>query len=1579
MPLPLPADPATSTLYLDWVRANAPECEPRALDLLDFLDERMRWSGLKPEYLQGAMVGRLRDAGLAVEHEPWLSDTVAHRLLRFGGKHATAAYLRARELESEHGLARDPHHTVENALLFARLGLLPTSEVSAHRHRLAEHRSAEEAHREFVRFLDAWATGGGVAAAQVSYPHTRASVGVAPPANLAAQIRASVKTLGLGKEASAEETSRTLGRYLAAARGNPVPDGLLKQAAEVFAKAPPAPEDRGGIAALFPTSVTDGAAWLRLLESAGIADAMADGRVRPDGGYSAWLSRFHHMYTHMWTRGCVGTQSLPDELFALLPRLAPRLRAENLPVRLFEGRYRHNRVDSRLLIACDDHRIPVDAPEEETRRIRRSVQQARNPRRSPSPEVVQEVEQWIEDLRSVPLGEAEHVLAELDLRLTHLVMGGMDGLQESLDGLDLAEPLARTLQFGIPAEHTWPAFEEAVEEVGGRPGGILGMTSTWPVLTVYGRGAAVAVDHQGRRGSCAFSLPEEAAAHVVHYVGGDFLVTWLHSEDVGSQWPRQPRAFWCSAPDDTFELDSDPGLFDYGSAHRYDLGLVLESPDRGRYDKERVLRPGDRTGVTYGRDHATDGTRVWTDGGRWEAGATELDPATGAALARSSPGFLTPDPRLDYGDLLSTRLHLVRLPEGVSDSPLGAGDGLAGARVVWIGPGAEGDRYAERALEGTDGRRAAFQEHRDLTYWGVLRMPDNPAEGLLAYRWQAGHTVIQCRDTTDDTLLWETWAYPKGGLKNLDLVGRRPLTPPPAYWHFLAPRAPESTRALRELDTGTARQLVEIALTTSVPRDPAPAVALPEIAEQVSRARAAAVREALPVLLPGVTEPAVADGVVWAVLWTVELRLKVAGMSDRTARIRSGTPPRPAGEAPDQDLAAAVSGLVPKKAFKLGFPTLPGMISSIAADGARLSGRASEEDRRLSPPGTPAASWTHFFGVPDAAMWRLATGALTGRKADALIALLRTWAGQPFAEQGTGWVLGTASGTALAPLLAQGEAVITEPPLDGQRYAHTNGKAPAPHWSDRYLPQRRYSYVRWESAPTPEGAEESEPLRIERDEVGRLRRFLDLLDRNGPVSAEPEAVKVFRKHTGVMKPVAEFVLSGQAGWPRSVPPTSKGAQTEYRKTGATLSEADTTRFLGAAVPDDPAELWKPGGTVAAAERMALMWVELLGVRPSKSDPAAILADLPALLQKEMDLGPEWAAQLTEPAVATTAAIEGSTDWSRSLTLSKAFGPLVHEPGNSERLHDFPEDEGTRPYLRTASLLAWALTELPVGHPAQARVAGLHERMTERLRSPDVYVPVVPHLQDGQLDGWSERVGAAEVRVGAEGQLEPGTGHSLHGDAILALPRSGVYRFPNALMLTSGLFEEEGFQRCTRALDEFDMYELALTVLQARVVCGGGLARMVERAADAPVPVGGFEVDPRLSAPELVAEVSGKFGVDAAASALYLQLLTLAHPTDRRVRRWNGWSAGQHQKAAVQLLENGLVTKGKRTKAGRTLFLPGGWTELKAPFPSMETVKLGTHLLAVDYLGRVRGTFSRPLPVAPPHEMFSAAWQSHSTG
>ncbi|MEU6293961.1 hypothetical protein [Streptomyces erythrochromogenes] len=70
---------------------------------------------------------------------------------------------------------------------------------------------------------------------------------------------------------------------------------------------------------------------------------------------------------------------------------------------------------------------------------------------------------------------------------------------------------------------------------------------------------------------------------------------------------------------------------------------------------------------------------------------------------------------------------------------------------------------------------------------------------------------------------------------------------------------------------------------------------------------------------------------------------------------------------------------------------------------------------------------------------------------------------------------------------------------------------------------------------------------------------------------------------------------------------------------------------------------------------------------------------------------------------------------------------------------------------------------------------------------------------------------------------------------------------------------------------------------------------------------------------------------------------------------------------------------KRARAGRSVFLPGEWTELKAPHLPVETVKLASHLASPLWRGEVLAPFVRLLPTAPLHGLFAQAWARTSGG
>lgn len=272
--------------------------------------------------------------------------------------------------------------------------------------------------------------------------------------------------------------------------------------------------------------------------------------------------------------------------------------------------------------------------------------------------------------------------------------------------------------------------------------------------------------------------------------------------------------------------------------------------------------------------------------------------------------------------------------------------------------------------------------------------------------------------------------------------------------------------------------------------------------------------------------------------------------------------------------------------------------------------------------------------------------------------------------------------------------------------------------------------------------------------------------------------------------------------------------------------------------------------------------------------------------------------------------------------------------------------------------------LPVGDPRRLGVPKLHARILARLANPELL-----------LFG-----GSRALKIEGKPYVAPGyqSNPSQHGvdNGAIVVAHGYVYFRPARI-------SEADAENRARARDASELhYPMAVFpwsglyhVWQAAL--SPGVAALVARAVDTPVPAGGSELDPRLSAPAVVDAVQARHGLDRDAATLYLQLLTLVDCGDAPTRELNGWTQTKHKKAAAALVSAGLVQEIKQPRANRKFVLEGPWEQLFPPHPAVERSKLALYDARMDS-GALAAPLGRLLPLRPLHELFAAAWRHASS-
>ncbi|MEU4693577.1 hypothetical protein [Actinoplanes sp. NPDC023714] len=1430
---------------------------------------------------------------------------------------AGTCFTEARRAEQVHGLAVDEDRVRDVHLEFAFAGALTAAMLAEYARGVVVRRPAAEAY-DLVRTLAL----------------RRVAGGLPPHASMAADLARLAKAAGLDPEEQADAIVPRLLTYPAMGRAHP---SVWKAYRKSLVRAGKRDDEvRSRLLAIVPeppgwrSDITD--QWLEILEASGAAaDLIAGTGAGADPGAPArWLGRIL-----AGRRANRASEKRSEPLLGLIGRMLPRL-AAGPAVPIADSLWR---VELDVLDLCLSAGVPVEIGE----RVRRSGF---------------DVAEWADD--DGP-GRRDLAAIAADPRWRPVLrQGARDAIRRLRSGDSLTGPALpeQTLRHAFGAAGVRDVLVELVTELAGRAGDgtlrslDLHLTELAPLWSPHGM--ALAPEAFRRLGaidmaavltrSLRAGLPEELAWPAYEEVTGR-----LKAVRIGESWPEllvhDQHAAHVIAPDGTVTEHH----------FRYPAGGHPHAPQRWSETACRLV-DGDLLVMWRGEEGGA---------GYWSSRPSEII----AAEMRSEPVLWNApaEPLPVPGGGLTTGGRPVHPGDAHGPGtahPL-ASDGRAFWRCEYVpgrnGPGhwqwrefdprtgAGGRVSVPSFFASGDGELDAFASRLRPIPAAFAASPLGaaplPGDGASPGGGSPAGAAASAGGG-DAGLLggWRTSVAADGTQAGEGVDGRRAVLPPGADGVLVGaltlpgaeaplPITQDGDHRNGRLTVWTAdggHQLVTQSQVTSLlpplawwhalrPRDEAGSAALRTLAAPVASALIAVdgsvtktleVRDAvtanLEAHLPGVTDPTLRARLA-------EVIARAVRMNRRLTEVTAHLQAEPETEA---DLPPAVSDEALDKAWE----GLTGSRRSYYSGTAGLRHETMQQIRAVADHlggsagdlAVPAVSggWTTLLGGLGAVALRAASPVTGDADREALAAFLSVVAGSPLTGEG-------------APM----RVVVASQKREGAREVEVHrdgGRVTVLFPPDNY---------HWSSAPvwdriavqvSPDGSFTAPPESAVRDEAypsgrmttDRLERFAGLLAARGPAPWRPESAEALAEATGMTRAEAVLLLAGLPGindWEANfLSPeqrTTLGLTAAHAKVGREALRDLTARqrvtLLDAAMPADPAALWETGPDVAA---VAEQWVRFRGRR------VAVPEKLVAALARHVDRV-------------------------RPVTLLQAIadprpGDWLSTDGRSEMTHynhlTTTADDGTafeQEHLHAAAAaLPWLAYHLGWDDPLRRRLPEALRLVRERLRNPELLV------------GWAF-FEAKNRPAGLPALVERETNNDWMYLHLAPAKLTGLD--DPAILYTD------------------DATRTALRIL---------LSDWIDAAVATPPDASGDPHDPRVAVPELVGEVAGQLGLDTDAAAYYLQLLALPDPTDANVQAWNGWKAAGLRNAREALLAAGLVVAAKRERAGRPVFLPGGWLAARTPMLPVETWKAEMYEHAVQ-----QRLVTRSLP-----DQFAMAW-SRVTG
>ncbi|MEU6716066.1 DUF4132 domain-containing protein [Nonomuraea sp. NPDC046802] len=1080
-------------------------------------------------------------ATLPADHLPLFWEEAGRMFIAAGrDKQGALQFARARKADRHAAKSIDPARRRAVFLEFALAGALPAKDIKAYVGELSQGPDPVAAYGE-LRELALRRTTGGLA----PWPEMLAQIG-----KLAKAAKLDVVTehrLLLESLMDAPALWRSADGFWTAQRKLLLPvvaasAALRKRLTWRLTEAPPSEMD---------------AWWFDLLKESGALDDLA-----ADAG--EWLSAMLGRYSG------VSSPSVPEELLRLLPQLAGRIREAGTPVRFDVGAPDdYHNIDAVALASCLEVGIPLadPGPAARLRNWQGPAQvdlQALIDDERFGPVLVRSVpgggdefrKLWVEKAlqpalrasidaelgrgRSRGLADAAYALRWMEDNLRTDMPKELPDLLDRIAKLDMVTPLTRTLRAGILDELGWAALDEAATELKGKN---VWCRASWPVLTVHDRRKAIAIGPGGRIAEHQLRVPSGAGQFSytpeVYFSGGQFLV--LHYVN-GRQ-----QHYWSNAPDKIFTVR--PGMWKSFYHEPEQHGYTFMAPNGRRFMGHKVLdhheeRLGPNGHMFHdGRDfwwHAKDGL---------DSQVHLVDLATGELEEEDLPDFF--DPSLlgenDEWDFESS--SLAPLPRGVKGSPLGSDGTHVGLLVAR-------DRVTRQVrYHRIDDVHGVLDGAGITAMWGLLDIPGAERRLILSGGVRR-YDPVRARDAETGELYWQAELKNDGWTDNEpDLVaaGTR-LIPRPAFWHFLEPRDPAGSQALRQITEDTVRLLLKAAATSEE-----------------------ALSAAIGKLLPEVSHPLLVRGIAGCVQEARELishrgRILARLKRPRLARIRVS----------EEDLGGALDGLVSQ--YSSGYH---GTATQIELTSAFFTGAIDAETAMERwQYNWSAFDWTELPGRIGGLAVRAVSAVTSAEHRRALARLLRFWALSPLAEPGLRRGLLDEEQRA-----AFSDENGTLMPLSISMLYSDWGEAYSDVTSDIA------AFLQRGTVPGPAGLFDVQTVPEGWATPERLHRLVGELERSGPVPFDPGAAARLAEATGLDDAAAALLMTGL---PHIMDDGHNFLPPETRQTlGLKVTDAKTARdrlrrvpavayleLYDAAMPDDPTGLWDQA---AMADRLAAAW------------------------------------------------------------------------------------------------------------------------------------------------------------------------------------------------------------------------------------------------------------------------------------------------------------------------------------------------------------------------------------------------------